>query len=102
MVEGLATFVRIAGDGMIHDGPCIVKAVVFWPDADTDYVDVYDGRDTTSGKKFCRIETATQTTRSISFGSGVLFGKGIYVDGVDAAVETTVVYVPLTPQPAAA
>lgn len=97
----LSTFVKITGDGMAFDGPCILKAVVFWPDADADYVDVYDGRDTTTGKKFCRIETATQTTKTLNLGSGVVFGKGIYVDGIDAAVETTVVYIPLIPIPAA-
>lgn len=85
---------RIAGDGLVYDGPCVVKQIIFWPDAAADYVDVYDGRDRTSGEKFCRIEAENDQTRHIGLGSGVLFGRGIYVDGIDSAVETTVAFVP--------
>jgi len=87
-------WVRITGDGLVYDGPCIIKQVIFWPDADADHTDIYDGRDPTSGTKFCRIESATQNTRHISFGQGVPFGRGIYVDGIDAAVETTIAFTP--------
>lgn len=86
---------RVAGDGLVYDGPCIVKQIIFWPDADGDYADIYDGRDTTSGEKFCRIEVANSTTRHIGLGNGVHFGRGIYVDGIDDAVETTVAFIPL-------
>lgn len=101
MSQEATHWVRITGDGQAFDGPCVLKAVIFWPDANADYVDVYDGRDTTTGDKFCRIETAASTTKTLNLGSGVSFGKGIYVDGIDAAVETTIVYIPLIPQPAA-
>lgn len=86
---------RIAGDGLIYDGRCIVKTIIFWPDVAADYVDVYDGRDTTSGRKFARIEADVDETKVENLGDGVLFGRGIYVDGIDAAVETTVGYIPL-------
>jgi endoglucanase Acf2 len=66
-----------------------------WPDSDADYADVYDGRDPTAGKKFCRVEASSQNTRHISLGQGVPFDIGIYVNGKDAAVETTVVFTPL-------
>lgn len=95
MPDTATHWVRIVGDGLVHAGPCTVTHILFWPDADADYVDIYDGRDTTTGLKFCRIEAATQNTRHIGLGQGVLFGRGIYVDGIDAAVETTVTFTPL-------
>ena len=88
-------WLRVAGDGVVYDGPCILKNVIFWPDVAADYVDIYDGRDTTSGVKFCRIEADVDETRLVSLGDGVLFGRGIYVDGIDSAVETTVAFIPL-------
>lgn len=83
------------GDGLIYDGPCIVKLIVFWPDEAADYADIYDGRDTTSGTKFCRIEADVDETKSHNLGAGVHFGRGIYVDAIDSAVETTVAFIPL-------
>jgi hypothetical protein len=98
MLDRVAThWERIAGDGLVCDGPCVLKAVVMWPDADGDYADIYDGRDTTSGERFARFESAVQTTVVCNLGDGVEFGKGLYVDGKDAAVETTVAFVPLFP-----
>jgi len=87
---------RITGDGLIYDGPCIVQHIIFWPDAAADYVDIYDGRDVTTGSKFARIELEADQTRSINLGNGVLFGQGIYVDGIDTAVQTTVAFTPLS------
>jgi len=95
-VNGVAThWTRITGDGLVYDGPCYVKHIIFWPDSDADYVDIYDGRDTTSGEKFCRIESAYSITWQIHLGDGVLFGHGIYVDAIDSAVQTTVCFMPV-------
>ena len=88
-------WVRILGDGLVYSGPCLVHNLTLWPDSDADYAYVYDGRDPISGKLFCRLEAATSTTLHLAFGDGVPFDQGIYVDGSDAAVETTVVFTPL-------
>lgn len=89
------SWVKVAGDGLAFNGPCIVKAIVFHPDVATDYADIYDGRDATSGVKFCRVENAVDSTMVVDFGDGVVFGRGIFVDGYDSAVETTVTFIPL-------
>ena len=86
---------RIAGDGCLYQGPCLIHSITFFPDVDTDYCDVYDGVDATSGKRFARYELATSTTRNYNYGVGVPFDQGIYIDGYDSAVETTVVFTPL-------
>ena len=85
---------RITGSGVAFDGPCLLTNVLFWPDSDADYVDVYDGRDATAGRKFLRVEVAVSTTLAYDLGGGVPFDVGIYVAGIDGAVETTVAYIP--------
>ncbi len=95
MPEYATHWVRQIGDGLIYDGPCIVKAIIFWPHAGTQYADVYDGRDATSGTKFCRIRAQSWETFSLALGNGVLFGRGIYVDAEHREDEVTVAFIPL-------
>lgn len=95
MPEHATHWERVVGDGLIYDGPCIVQDVIFWPPDASDYADLYDGRDATSGEKFCRLECDVDETKAILFSRGVLFGRGIYVDGSADDVETTVSFVPL-------
>lgn len=87
--------VRIIGDGVAWQGTCEVKAIILNPDAGNDYADIYDGLDAISGEKFIRVKSADIVTRLLSLGDGIRFDVGIYVDGYDSAVETTVVFVPV-------
>ena len=89
------TWRMIAGDGEVYSGRCLVTDIILWPNDDGDYADVYDGRDTTSGRKFCRVESAVSTTMHFVFGSGIPFDVGIYVDGKDGDVQTTIGWFPL-------
>lgn len=89
-----ARWVRIIGDGQAYSGPCLLTHIIAWPHADTQYVDIYDGRDATAGKKFCRIQCYNQVTRHISLGPGVPFDVGLYIDAEHSEEETTVVFVP--------
>jgi hypothetical protein len=94
-MEGPSThWERIAGDGMVYDGPCTVRAIIFEPYAANDYVNVYDGRDAISGKLFCQIFTSVKLMQCVDLGAGVEFGRGIYVDGIDGDVRTTVTFTP--------
>lgn len=86
---------RVIGDGIAYEGSCLLLGIILWPDTAADYTDIYDGRDATSGKKFCRIEADVDRTRPLNFGRGVPFDTGIYIDGMDSAVETTVIFEPL-------
>ena len=86
--------VRIKGAGVVWQGECTLKQVILNVDAGNDWVDIYDGLDATSGELFIRVKSADIVTRSISFGEGVLFSVGIYVNAYDSAVVTTVVFEP--------
>lgn len=90
----MARWTRVVGDGLAYTGPCLLLDIIFWPDVAADYADIYDGRDATAGKKFCRVEAEVDETRHLHFGGGVPFDVGIYVDGADSAVETTIVFEP--------
>jgi len=91
----MARWTRVVGDGIVFSGACKLLDIILWPDAATDYVDVYDGRDATAGKKFCRVEADVDETVHLNFGDGVPFDIGIYVDGADGVVQTTIVFEPL-------
>lgn len=86
---------RQVGDGIIYAGPCIVKTILFQPEATTQRAHIYDGRDPTSGTLFWRMRLQAEESLVLDFGDGVLFGRGIYadMDGDDDAI--TVTFVPL-------
>jgi hypothetical protein len=86
---------HVHGDGLVYDGPCIVKAIIFEPVSANDYADIYDGRDAVSGSIFIRAVCSVVLTWSLDLADGVLFGKGIYVDGIDGDVSTVVAFIPL-------
>lgn len=89
------TYVRIVGDGRAYQGKALVKGIIFMPITANDYVDVYDGLDATSGELVCRIVSAVVTTWPFCMPFGVWFQRGIYLDGIDDEVQTTVFFEPL-------
>ena len=88
-------WVRVVGDGLAYQGPCLVHSITFMPVTANDYADIYDGRDAVSGKRFMRVISSVVVTSCMCYASGIPFDQGIYVDGKDAEVETTVVFTPL-------
>jgi len=88
-------WVHLLGDGLVYSGPCLVHSIILVPDAAADYCTIYDGRDATSGKQFVKVVSSSVTTHKLTFGNGVPFDQGVYVDGIDAGVETTIVFTPL-------
>lgn len=69
--------------------------ISYYPSGSKRYTDIYDGRDGTVGKKFCRIRSGGTRSVHVNFGNGVPFDRGIYVDGEQSDEETTVVFEPL-------
>ena len=85
-------WVHVVGDGQAYTGRCLLHSITLDPDAGGDEVTIYDGRDAASGRKFMSLVTSIKVTRHIQFEPGMPFSVGIFVDGSDAAVETTVVF----------
>lgn len=88
-------WVRIVGSDPAFEGRCEVRLLIVWVPDNNDYVDIYDGRDATSGKKLCRVESAIQSTWELYLGPGIIFDTGIYVAASSEDVETTVAFDPL-------
>lgn len=94
---GRKQWTRIAGDGAAYKGPCLLTDILVHPDANNDMANVYDGIDPTAGKPFATIEPPNGVTAHLHFGNGIPFDRGIYIDGTDSAVITTVVFIPISP-----
>ena len=82
----------VVGDGLVTLEPTMLHGVIFTPVSATDYVIVYDGRGTIAGRKLFKLIESTVTTLSLSFPTPIYCPKGIYVDGVDSDVETTIIH----------
>lgn len=85
-------YVTITGDGLAVEGSCLVHGLILQPDANADYCTVYDGLDAVSGKVFVVIDTSIVVTRELIFPCPVRFDLGVYIDGLDSAVRTTVLF----------
>lgn len=88
-------WVRVTTDGVVFSGPCLVHNIIFAPTRNDEYVDVYDGRDATAGKLFCRLLVFREQTHTVSLGQGAPFDIGIYVALENAGDAVTIVFTPL-------
>lgn len=88
-------WVRVTTDGVVFSGPCLVHSIIATPGGANEYHDVYDGRDATAGKLFCRVQTHTQQTKSVNLGQGAPFDTGIYVAMQNVGDVVTIVFTPL-------
>jgi len=93
-------WVRKSGDFLVFSGRCLLTHVIVYPDLADDYADVYDGRDATVGTKLARFRCIGKGTEQFDFGDGILMDGGIYVAAYDAAVETTIAFIPEESRPA--
>ncbi len=82
----------VKGSGLAVEGSCILLGLFFTPVTANDYVTLYDGLDATSGRKFAKFVTAVVVTWPFAFSGHPRFSSGIYVEGIDGDVETTIVY----------
>lgn len=92
----MVRWTRINGDGLVYEGGCTLSHISFMAGDDNRYVDVYDGRDATSGKLFQRYKLLSEETTSVDFSTPVPFDRGIYIDAESSEEKTTVVFQPLS------
>jgi len=63
----------------ITNGPCHLIGVIVTPDgSNASYLDVYDG-ESSADDQFCRMRTASTSSRPFLFGEHVHLHKGIHV-----------------------
>lgn len=88
-------WVRLAADGLAVEGPCLVHTLIFTPNNNDEYADVYDGRDAVAGKLFCRVIMFREETVVVDLGEGVPFDRGVFVDMENVGDAVTIVFTPL-------
>ena len=94
LYEREAHWIRQVGAGVIWTGPCYLLRLLFYPVTAADTVSVYDGTDAMSGRLFHTLAAATVTTLEVSFGEGVRFEQGIYVNVAQGTDVVTAIFHP--------
>lgn len=82
----------IVGSGVAVSRPTLLHGVVFTPVTANDYAVIYSGRDAVSGTKLFKVISAVVVTWSLYFGHPIYCPNGVYVDGIDDEVETTILH----------
>lgn len=87
-----AGWVRVAGDGLVAEGPAVVTHILWRCDKNDEECHIYDGVDAISGKIFTKLIGDANKFYDFPFPSGVTFANGIYVDQTTVNDEITVCF----------
>lgn len=85
-------FVRVVGDGLVVEGSCVLLAYLWRCDKNNHTCAIYDGLDVTQGKLFAELIGRADTYYPFSFGDGVAFDSGLYVDQTNTDDALTVIF----------
>ena len=88
-------FERLTANGVVTQHPAILCCVILTVVTTGDYVDVYSGRDATSGKKVHRLKALQGRSSTFSLTHGLFCGNGIYLQFEKTDSECTVFYCPV-------
>lgn len=88
-----AQWVNLAADGIVTPSPAYLICITLTVTDAGDYVDVYEGRDTTSGKKILRMKALANRSVSFNFTYPVYCDGGIYVDFSTDDSEATIAFI---------
>ena len=81
-------------DGIVTTQPAWICCLILSVSASGDYVEVYEGRDTTSGRKFCTLKALENRSVAFPIGEPVYFDGGIYLAFSTTGSECTIVWAP--------
>jgi len=86
---------RVVGDGIAFSGGCLLHILIFEAGDSERYVEIYDGRDSGSGKLLSRHKMNFEATHCDSFPGGIPMDRGIYINAESSEEKTTVIFEPL-------
>ena len=81
-------------DGIVTTQPAWLCCTIVTVAASGDYVDVYEGRDPTSGRKLFRLKCLLNRSVSFNFTHPVFCERGIYLDFSTTGSECSVFWSP--------
>lgn len=70
----------------------MIHGIIFTPISANDYAIIYDGHDATSGRKLCKVISSVVVTWALCFALPIFCPRGVYVEGKDDEVETTILH----------
>lgn len=88
-------FVNLTASGIVTRQPAYFCCISFTATDSGDYVDVYEGRDATSGRKVVRVKGLANRSQSFNFTYPPLCERGIFLDFSTDDTEATVDYRPV-------
>lgn len=91
MPDGLA-WARIAGDGRLVRGRCLVGGFLIYIGNNGNQVKIYDGVSVGQGELFTTVTKTPKDFVPILFPSPVEFSSGVYIDASNSNDVTTVLF----------
>jgi hypothetical protein len=85
-------FTHLMASAAITTEPAYLHCVILTVEDSGDYVDVYEGRDATSGNKVLRLKALANRSVSFNFSDPIYCGRGIYVSFSTTDSEATVAW----------
>lgn len=88
-------FTNMIASGVVTRQPAYLCCVSFSATDSGDYIDIYEGRDATSGRKVVRVKGLQNRSVSFNFTNPPLCQRGIYVNFSTDDTEATINYRPV-------
>jgi len=85
-------FTRLTASAVITTEAAYLYCVILTVEDSGDYIDVYEGRDATSGSKILRLKALANRSVSFNFSKPIYCDRGIYVSFSTTDSEATVVW----------
>lgn len=81
--------------GIVTRQPAFLCCAILTANSAGDHIEIYEGRDATSGRKIFMLEALENRSVSFNFTSPVLCQRGIYVYFDDDKCEATIIFTPV-------
>lgn len=89
------TFANMTASGIITRQPSFLCCVILTADESGDYIELYEGKDATSGRKILTLKALVNRSVAFNFTSPVLCQRGLYIHFEDDKCEATVIFTPV-------
>ena len=90
-------FSNLTADGIVTARPAVLCCIILSVATTGDYIEIYEGRDATSGRRLCKIKALVGRSVTFNISNGVLLERGIYVSFLKTDSDATLIWFPVEP-----
>ncbi len=87
-------YINTSADAIAYDKPCYLKRLLLLVGTTGGDVTIYDGRDSSSGRKVATVEAIANETKTLNFGNDLLLERGCFIDIGSNVTEVTAILEP--------